>query len=77
MEDTFAKFWLGATSLRTFAFDVGERNSKIGVIVWDNLQTNVGTRIWHRPADIAGANNIINLLKERESLEIGPVERPR
>ena len=49
MEDTFAKFWLGATSLRTFAFDVGERNSKIGVIVWDNLQTNAGTRIWHRP----------------------------
>ena len=49
MEDTFAKFWLGATSLRTFAFDVGERNSKIGVIVWDNLHTNVGTRIWHRP----------------------------
>ena len=42
-------FWLGATSLRTFAFDVGERNSKIGVIVWDNLHTNVGTRIWHRP----------------------------
>ena len=29
------------------------------------------------PADIAGANNIINLLKERESLEIGLVERPR